>query len=79
MSDRTNEILKVFVAPIIVSVLVGFGSGWLGAAADRAVTAERVDSHEKRITSLEAKESDTRDRLVRLETKIDLLLMRDDP
>ncbi len=73
MSEKATEVLKAFLVPLLVSVVVGLGSAYVHGA----VMAAQVDNHESRIESLEGRESDLRDRMVRLETKIDILLERE--
>jgi len=72
MSAKQAEIVRAFLVPLLVSIVVGLGSAYVSGA----VMAAQVDNHEVRLKALETRTSDLRDRMVRLETKIDILLER---
>lgn len=76
---------RSIVAPVIVAVLVGMGTAYLTATTTIAVMGERITAIENRIDKqeasastqlkeLDARSQGSRERLIRLETKIDVLL-----
>lgn len=70
-------------ASVIASLIIGTSSSYLTAQITTAVNAERIANMDKRIQQLESKEEDrrqelqaVRDRLARMEAKIDLIMAR---
>ena len=69
------------LAPLIVAVVVGVGSSYVTTRVQIGTITERLQRHDDAITRLRmqgkaqrSSNQDMRERLTRLETKIDLLL-----
>ena len=86
-SDKDREvmgrhwIISSILAPVIVAVIIGMASAYLTAVFTLATYEERIaansrDIKENRdhINEAERRERSSAERLIRLETKIDLLL-----
>lgn len=65
-----EDVALQIVASVVASTLVGMGAAYLTAAKAISALSERVKSLEAQADSM----ADMRERMVRLETKIDLLL-----
>lgn len=72
---------KSIIAPALVSILVGVGTGYVTVKTTISIHTERIEQNEKQIDKIITKlnkrdqyERVVSDRLTRLETKIDLLL-----
>jgi hypothetical protein len=91
MSDETRWVISNLVAPIVVAVLIGMASAYATARLTLETLAGRVTAIEadmERIEQVEIvelkstvkaagiKERETSERLIRLESKIDLILSR---
>lgn len=73
MSEAT-KVLKAALPAIVVALLVGMTSSYLTAQATIAVFDQRITSLEHDMQDMEHKADDTSQRMIRVETKIDLLL-----
>ncbi len=68
------EELAAIAPSVISSLIVGMGAAWLAAQKAMATYQVRLTTVEEAVRRIEASDRDATERLVRLETKIDLLL-----
>lgn len=84
-TDATPSMLTQLWAPVLVSIIssliVGFGSAYLTAQITLTRMEERVSTNTANIAknavgldNFNAQRADERDRLVRMETKMDMML-----
>lgn len=78
LESRAPSMLTQLWAPVLVSIIssliVGFGSAYLTAQITMTRIEERVNTNSKAIISFTERGADERDRLVRMETKMDMML-----
>lgn len=68
--------LEVIIPSIISSLVVGFGAAWLASQKALAVFEQRLTAVETAIARFEEHDRKASEKLIRLETKMDLLLER---
>jgi H+/gluconate symporter-like permease len=76
MSEQAKSFLSSIIAPIIVGLLGGAFTGYMGAYTAIAVLEERVEKLETRQTTIKQQQEVDGRSLTRIETKVDLLLAR---
>lgn len=79
MSDKAKSFLQSIVAPIIVGLLGGAFTGYMGAYTAIAVLEERVQRLEDTQAYIKSQQEIDGRSLTRIETKLDLLLARSAP
>ena len=78
MSDNTKSFLSSVLAPILVGLLGGAFTGYMGAYTAIAVLESRGANLEQRQGTIKKQQESDGRALVRIETKLDLLLVRAD-
>jgi len=78
VSDNTKNFLSSVLAPILVGLLGGAFTGYMGAYTAIAVLEARVADLEDRQKTIKTQQESDGRTLVRIETKLDLLLVRAD-
>jgi len=70
-----------FLAPLVVAVIVGMGASYITTKVQVGRIETRLDTHREKIENIESEQdrqlnvnNDLRQRVTRIETKIDLLL-----
>ena len=76
MSEKTKGFLTTIIAPIVVGLLGGAFTGYMGAYTAIAVLETRVDDLEQRQNAIKLQQEVDGRALVRIETKLDLLLLK---
>lgn len=76
MSDDAKSFIASVVAPIIVGLIGGAFTGYMGAYTAIAVLEERVQRLEKNQHTIKSQQEVDGRSLTRIETKLDLLLAR---
>lgn len=76
MSEKTKSLIMSVIAPVIVGLLTGGFTGYMGANTAIAVLERRVEDLEKRQAHIKTQQEIDGRTLVRIETKVDLLLAR---
>lgn len=79
MSDQAKSFLQSIVAPIVVGLLGGAFTGYMGAYTAIAVLEERVQRLEDTQAYIKSQQEIDGRSLTRIETKLDLLLARSAP
>lgn len=81
MQDVEQKWWKPVIAPLIVSMFVGAFVGYMTVRVLLTEHTERIDTNKQRIVRLEDSRkkdaeisSDLRERMIRVETKLDLLI-----
>jgi hypothetical protein len=79
MSDNLISWRDKILVPVLTSLIIGFGTGYLGAERAIAVLEERVDRIEYVQNQLVEQQKEDGKTMVRIETKLDMLLSRTVP
>jgi hypothetical protein len=84
MDLNLENVIKIFLAPVIVGAVMGAFSSYVTMTAMMSTIEERMRAQEIRIVAVEkdiklktAQDRDTLEQLTRVETKLDILLERD--
>ena len=76
MSDTQKDWRDRFIVPIVVGILTAVPGGSLAAYVTMKVMEQRLTQVEEKVVKLEEKAIDRSERLIRIETKMDIIILQ---